>query len=252
MHGAAFAALGLHDWRYQHLPVPPTLFIETARALGPAGFLGAKVTIPHKHEALALADEATVAAHAIGAANMLTFAPDGAVRADNTDAPGLIDALGVSPAGMSALVLGAGGSARAAAWALINAGAREVSVLNRTASRAQALAADLGARAVDAPVAADILVNCTSVGLGYSSSPTDILKLIGVNLDDLSGYLHVVDLVYSDGPTPLVEHARASGVSVVDGLDVLAAQGALSFEQWTGQLAPRDVMRRAAAVDERP
>jgi shikimate dehydrogenase len=248
MHAAAFAATGLDGWRYQRLPVPPALFSETARALGRAGFLGANVTIPHKEAALALADEAGPAAQAIGAANMLTFADNGAVRADNTDAPGLIEALGVSPRGLSALVLGAGGSARAAVWALLDGGASEVSVLNRTTSRAQALASELGARAVTAPVTADILVNCTSVGLGYSSSPTDILKLIGVNLDDLGGYLHVVDLVYSDGPTALVEQARALCASVVDGLDVLVAQGALSFEQWTGHQAPRDVMRHAAAA----
>jgi shikimate dehydrogenase len=250
MHAAAFAAQGLDDWRYQRLPVPPALFTETARALGAAGFLGANVTIPHKESALALADEASESARSIGAANMLTFAEDGRVRADNTDAPGLIDALGISPAGKTALVLGAGGSARAAVWALIDAGASVVSVLNRTASRAQALAAELGARAVTEPVAADILVNCTSVGLGYSSSPTDILKLIGVTLDDLRGYLHVVDLVYRNGATPLVEHASALGASVVDGLDVLVAQGALSFEQWTGVRAPRDVMRRAAAIGD--
>jgi len=246
MHAAAFAALGLTGWRYQRLPVPPELFAETVRALGPAGFLGANVTIPHKEAALALADRASDRAQAIGAANMLTFAADGTVAADNTDAPGLIAALGSSPAGASALVLGAGGSARAAVWALLDAGASEVSVLNRTASRAQALAADLGARAVTEPVAADILVNCTSVGLGYSSNPKDILKLIGVTLDDLHGYLHVVDLVYNDGPTLLIEQARAHGASVVDGLDVLVAQGALSFEQWTGRTAPLPAMRRGA------
>ncbi len=246
MHAAAFTATGLVGWRYQRLPVPPELFAETARALGPAGFLGANVTIPHKEAALALADEASDAARAIGAANTLTFSPDGSVRADNTDAPGIIDALGRSPAGLSALVLGAGGSARAAVWALRSAGASEVCVLNRTTTRAEALAAELGARVVTAPVPADILVNCTSVGLGHSSSPVDILKVIGMNLDDLRGYLHVVDLVYSDGPTPLVELARDLGASVVDGLDVLVAQGALSFERWTGRPAPLDAMRRAA------
>ena len=162
--------------------------------------------------------------------------------------PGIIAALGRSPEGASALVLGAGGSARAAVWALRSAGAREVSVLNRTTARAQALAAELGARAVTEPVPADILVNCTSVGLDHSSSVVDILKVIGMTHDELRGYLHVVDLVYSDGPTRLVEFARALGASVVDGLDVLVAQGALSFERWTGQPAPLDAMRRGAAA----
>ena len=93
---------------------------------------------------------------------------------------------------------------------------------------------------------ADILVNCTSIGLGHSSSGVDILKVIGMTLDDLRGYLHVVDLVYSDGPTRLVQFARDLGASVVDGLDVLVAQGALSFEHWTGRPAPLDAMRRGA------
>lgn len=248
MHNAAFAALGMTGWRYQHLPVPPGLFAETVRALGPAGFLGANVTIPHKEAALAVADEASDAARAIGAANTLTFGDDGTVRAENTDAPGVIAALGGSPQGATALVLGAGGSARAAVWALRAAGATEVSVYNRTAARAEALAAELGARAVAGPVPADILVNCTSVGLGYASSAVDILKVFGITLDELRGYLHVVDLVYSDGPTRLVQLARELGASVADGLDVLVAQGALSFELWTGQRAPREAMRRAAAA----
>jgi len=85
------------------------------------------------------------------------------------------------------------------------------------------------------------------VGLGYSSAPRDILKLIGMSFDDLSGYPNVVDLVYTDGPTRLVELARAAGVRVVDGLDVLVAQGALSFELWTGLPAPLQAMRLGAS-----
>ena len=132
IHNAALAELGLDDWHYQRLPVPPALFEETVLALGAAGFAGANVTIPHKEAALALAGEASETARAIGAANTLTFAADGTVRAENTDAPGLIAALGVEVAGMRAQVLGAGGSARAAVWALRNAGAAEVLVWNRT------------------------------------------------------------------------------------------------------------------------
>jgi shikimate dehydrogenase len=95
MHAAAIAAAGLEGWTYQRLPVPPALFTETARALGAAGFRGANVTIPHKEAALALADDASPAARAIGAANTLTYDADGTVHADNTDAPGLLDALAV-------------------------------------------------------------------------------------------------------------------------------------------------------------
>src|SRR4249919_1481247 len=84
MHEAAYRALGLEGWHYQRLPVPPELFDETVRALPGAGFLGANVTIPHKEAALALAGEATDSARAIGAANTLTFRPDGSIHADNT------------------------------------------------------------------------------------------------------------------------------------------------------------------------
>ena len=109
MHAAAFAAMGLEEWRYQHLPVPPELFSETVRALPGAGFAGANVTIPHKEAALAVADAPTERALAIGAANSLTFT-GGGIEADNTDAPGFLAALPGSPQGRSALVLGAGGS----------------------------------------------------------------------------------------------------------------------------------------------
>ena len=94
MHNAALAqVLGLDDWRYQLLPLPPHLFTETVKALPAAGFRGVNVTIPHKEAALALADDATETARAIGAANTLTFEPDGAIHADNTDAPGFLHAL---------------------------------------------------------------------------------------------------------------------------------------------------------------
>ncbi len=153
IHNAALAALGMHDWRYQRLPVPPPLFAETTRALGSAGFLGANVTIPHKQAALALASRASSAAREIGAANTLTFAADGTIAAENTDAPGLIAALEHMtdmPAHPRALVLGAGGSARAVVWALREAGASEVSVWNRTPERAGELARELGVRATPA------------------------------------------------------------------------------------------------------
>jgi shikimate dehydrogenase len=245
MHAAAFAALGLDGWRYQRLPVPPSLFDETVRALGTAGFVGANVTIPHKQSALSVADSASAAARAIGAANTLSFTPDGAVTAENTDAPGLLDALPRPAAGISALVLGAGGSARAAVWALTRAGARDVAVWNRTSARAREVAGDLGARAVERPVAAELLVNCTSVGLIGSASDQAALKQISLNLDVLQEYRYVVDLAYRDAPTALVRAARKHGAEVVDGLEVLVRQGARSFELWTGLAAPIDAMRDA-------
>src|SRR4051794_19306809 len=138
MHNAAFAELGL-DWRYVKLPVPPELFERTVRALPGSGYRGANATIPHKLAALALADGASEAARTIGAANTLTFG-DGGIEADNTDAGGFLDALGESPEGRRALVLGAGGAARAVVWALLDAGASEVAIWNRTSERAEELA----------------------------------------------------------------------------------------------------------------
>jgi shikimate dehydrogenase len=243
IQNAALAALGMEGWRYQRLPVPPALFAATTRSLRASGFVGANVTIPYKQAALALAGEAGESARAIGAANTLSFAPDGTIVAENTDAPGLIAALGRSPRGMSVLVLGAGGSARAAVWAMREAGAREVSVWNRTPERAEALARDLGARALGAAEPSDLLVNCTSVGL---RGEREQLSRLGLTPDRLSDYGWVVDLVYGAGSTELIAAAEELGAHTVDGLEVLVAQGALSLERWTGHAAPLDVMRRAA------
>jgi shikimate dehydrogenase len=248
MHNAALRALGMDGWRYQALPVPEELFAETARALGATGFAGANVTIPHKRAALALADRTSEAARAIGAANTLTFSSDGTIAAENTDAPGLIAALGqlaALPAEPSVLVLGAGGSARAAVWALGEAGAREVSVWNRTSARAAELARELSARAVSEPEPAELLVNCTPVGLERSASEPEGLNQLGLTFDQVGEYPYVVDFVYRSDPTPLLTAARAHGAGTVDGLEILVEQGALSFELWTGREAPRDVMRRA-------
>jgi shikimate dehydrogenase len=244
IHNAALREVGLSGWRYQLLPVPAELLDETVRALPAAGFRGVNVTIPHKQAALGLADEATVRARAIGAANTLVFDPDGTIQAENTDAPALIDALPSAIAGVTALVLGAGGSARAAIWALRDAGAREVRVWNRTPQRARRLAEELGATAVEHAAPADLLVNCTSVGLDGCTATFESLP---VSAELLSRYGCVVDLVYSGGGTELVRAARARAVPAVDGLQLLVGQGALSFELFTGRPAPVAQMRAAAA-----
>jgi shikimate dehydrogenase len=247
MQNAALRALGLDDWRYQLLPVPPELLAQTTRALGGAGFVGANATIPHKQASLALADEAGEAARAIGAANTLTFARDGAIAAENTDAPGLleaIEAVGEPVAGRRALVLGAGGSARAAVWALRSAGAADVAIWNRTREGARALAREFEASALERPRAAEVLVNCTAVGL---QPARDALSLLGLSEALLGECGLVVDLVYREqGETELLAAARAAGARTVDGLEVLVAQGALSLQLWTGREAPREAMRQAA------
>jgi shikimate dehydrogenase len=246
MHNAALAAAGLTHWRYQLLPAVPELFAELVTALSAAGFRGANVTIPHKGAALALATAPTDRARAIGAANTLTFEPGGEIVADNTDAPALVAALPLSIAGRSALVLGAGGSARAAVWALLDAGAGEVRVWNRSGDRARQLGGELGAvplAPAPAPpeLRADVLVNCTPVGLDGS----DPFHRLPIGADDLAQYGCVVDFVYTGAGTALVAAAQARGVPAVDGLELLVRQGALSFERFTGRPAPVKTMRAA-------
>jgi shikimate dehydrogenase len=241
MHRAALAAAGLQDWSYQRLPVPPELFAETARALGAAGFRGANVTIPHKEVALAIADDASDSARAIGAANTLSYGEDGAIHADNTDAPGLLDAL-EGRLRETAVVLGAGGSARAVVWALRTSGTH-VQVWNRTAERAAGLGVEVLPAGGPLP-AADLLVNCTSVGLG---DPSRTFKQLPISPDAMGTYPTVVDLVYRPGGTALELAARERGVTVVGGLEVLVHQGARSFAAWTGREADLSVMRSAVA-----
>jgi shikimate dehydrogenase len=236
MMNAAFAELGL-DWRYLHLPVPPELFAETVRALPSSGYRGANVTIPHKLAAHELADELSEAAGAIGAVNTLSFEANGRIAGDNTDAGGLIDALGAERPN-SALVLGAGGAARAAVWALREAGA-EVTVWNRTPERAQRLADEFGVAHAERPGSAELLVNATSIGLAKGDS-IDTLPLVEAAT--------VVDLVYGSEPTALVRWARGRSARVIDGLEILVRQGARSFERWTGRAAPVETMRRAVST----
>ncbi|MGZ4245920.1 MAG: shikimate dehydrogenase family protein, partial [Solirubrobacteraceae bacterium] len=143
------------------------------------------------------------------------------------------------------MVLGAGGSARAAVWALLDAGAAEVRLWNRTARRARELAAELGATAVQRPAAADVLVNCTAVGLD-GSDPFDRLPL---GRADLADYGCVVDLVYTAAGTRLIDAAREHGIPAVDGLALLIGQGALSFEIFTGVPASLEAMRAAVTPE---
>jgi shikimate dehydrogenase len=234
MMNAAFAELEL-DWRYLKLPVPPERFDQAVRALPGSGYRGANVTIPHKLAAHQLADQLSDAARAIGAVNTLAFHDDGSMAGDNTDAGGLLDALG-EPVPATALVLGAGGAARAAVWALRQAGA-EVTVWNRTTERAAELAAALGASHSERPGEAELIVNATSVGLSPGDS-LDGLPLVDARI--------VVDLVYGHAPTPFERWGEERGARVVGGLEVLVRQGARSFAIWTGLEPPVDAMRRAA------
>jgi shikimate dehydrogenase len=243
MHTAAFAALGIEgEWSYEAIEVAPDQFEARVRAMPGEGFVGANVTVPHKGAALLVSDRRSGVAREIGAANTLVFGED-EIRADNTDAEGLMKSLPESPAGRRALVLGAGGAARAVVWALIRAGCR-VSVWNRTAERAAQLCAELGGEVVREPASGDygVIVNSTSVGL-RGEDPFAELPLSR----DWFGYSQtVVDLVYGMGDSKLLDVAGEAGANVVDGLEVLVQQGAASFRIWTGIDPPLDVMREAA------
>lgn len=254
MHSAALAALGMGgEWSYEAIDVAPERFEARVLALPGEGFAGANVTVPHKTAAYALADVASEGAARIGAANTLVF--DGVqIQAHNTDAGGLVASLPAPVGGTKALVLGAGGAARAAIWALRTEGA-VVDIWNRTATRAQALHLELGGsgQAVDVEVGAEgtvaldqgvygLIVNTTSVGL-RGEDPFAELPLIP---DGFVAGAVVADMVYGEGPSTLLRAAEAAGAQTVDGIEILVQQGALSFEIWTGRKPPLDVMRAAA------
>lgn len=247
MMNAAFAHAGL-DARYESREIAPERWPAEMAVLHREGFAGANVTLPHKEGALSGAAEATEVARAIGAANVLVRRPQGWL-ADNTDGPGFLDWLrgeGEAAAfAREALVVGAGGSARAVVWALLAAGCPRVRVANRSRLRADALARAAPGRirpeepGLPAP-AGGIVVQCTSLGL-HAGDP------LPMEPDLLAGAGRVVDLVYPE--TPLVHAARAQGIPAADGLGLLVAQGALSFERWTSRRIDARVLRDAAEAE---
>jgi shikimate dehydrogenase len=257
MQTAALEALGLGgEWSYEAIDIDPAEFGERARALPDEGFVGVNVTIPLKEAALGVADQASAAAQEIGAANTLSFS-GGRIQAENTDATGLLAALPGPVQGKTALVLGAGGSARAAVWALAGEGA-SVSVWNRTGSRADDLVRELAAAGKGtpaegrlAPVSGDqarttiyeLIVNCTAIGMG-DEDPFEHLPLDPGRFD---AKVIVVDLVYAGSESRLVAEARKRSAQAVDGLEILVRQGADSLRIWTGMEPPLDVMRQAAS-----
>lgn len=243
MQTAALAALGLEDWSYRAIDAAPDAFEMTVRELAEVGYAGVNVTVPHKEAALALATEASEASQQIGAANTLVF--DGKrIEAHNTDADGLLAALPDPPRGRRALVLGAGGAARAVIWALLWEGAKKVEVWNRTPERAEAICAELGGTAVRAPRQGDydLIVNTSAAGL-RGEEPFDHLPLHRELFND---HQTVVDMVYGERHSRLLKAAEGARAAVVDGLEILVQQGARSLEIWTGRRPDLDVMRAAA------
>ena len=237
MHNAAFAALGL-DAVYVAFDVPPARLrsaVEGARALA--------VSLPHKEAVLALCDEVDETARRIGAANTLTALPEGRLRGDNTDWIGLVRALerATSLAGRRAVVLGAGGTARAAVFGLKQRGAR-VWVLNRTRARAEALAQELDAEAGSGledleGIDYELLVHTTRVGLREDRSPVPIRALRPESV--------VFDAVYDPPRTRLLCDAAERGARTVAGKWMLVEQAAEQIRLWSGREAPREVMAEA-------
>jgi shikimate dehydrogenase len=242
MQNAALGALELWDWDYSAIDVAPEEFEARTREMAAGDFAGANVTVPHKAAALELADEASEASQQIGAANTLVFA-GGKIEAHNTDADGLLASLPDPPRGRRALVLGAGGAARAALWALLWEGA-EVEVWNRTAEKAAALCAELGGAAVTDPRqdGYELLVNTSAAGL-KGEDPFEHLPL---EPDLFAAGQTVVDMVYGGRRSPLLVAAEGAGAATVDGIEILVQQGARSLEIWTGREPDLEVMRAAA------
>lgn len=239
LHGHWLDSLGI-DGAYMPLAVAPEDFNEVLAALPKMGFRGVNVTVPHKEAALAAVDDVDALAERIGAVNTIIVGDDGRMTGTNTDGFGFLENLKEgapdwNPAGGPAVVLGAGGAARAVVVALIDAGAPEVRILNRTRKRAEKIALDLdGPTTVlewderDAALAnAGLLVNTTTLGMA-GKSPLEI-SLNGLPTDAL-----VNDIVYAPLETDLLARARARGNPVVDGLGMLLHQARPGFEAWFG------------------
>jgi shikimate dehydrogenase len=248
IHSAGFKALGL-DWTYLAWPVPPEDLGAALAGLRVLGCAGANITMPHKESALRHLDELSPEAQAVGAVNTIEFRPRWLVG-HNTDVTGFSQFLssdaGVGAPGKRALVLGAGGAARAVVKALDDLGAARIEIAARRAEVAGALTAlategrGAALRWSDAPGAAteaDIVVNATPLGAGGEA----VLEEVEWRPGQV-----VVDLVYDPPSTPLVDAARARGADAWGGVGMLVHQAAGSLRLWTGMEPPLEVMSAAA------
>ena len=229
--------------------------LETVvRAMPKMGFVGANVTLPHKIAVMQFADQITDRATLVGAANTLTFKDDGKIIADNTDGYGFManlkqNAPDWDPTSGPAVLLGAGGAARAIIVALADAGVTEILLTNRTRTKADALRVEFGTRirVVDWVQAGNILegaatvINSTSLGMTGNAA-------LRIPLDGLTKGTLVTDIVYSPLRTRLLEEAEAAGCTVVDGLGMLLHQGVPGFERWFGVRPEVDDETRQAVL----
>ena len=253
LHGHWLKRYGIAG-HYVPLDIAQADLREVLTALPKAGFVGCNVTIPHKETVLALADIVTDRAALIGATNTLIFLPDGRLHADNTDGLGFLASLrqgapdwdaGDGPAA----VFGAGGAARAIVAALLEAGAPEIRLANRTRARAETLRQEFGAKvhvcdwtqAAEMMSGAATVVNCTAPGM--KGRPDLVLPI-----EALDPAAVVTDLVYTPLRTAFLDAAAARGCTTVDGLGMLLHQAVPGFERWFGQRPEVDDAARAAAL----
>jgi shikimate dehydrogenase len=256
MHNAAYRKMGL-DYIYLALPVKSADLKAAVEGLRALNFRGFNVTMPHKVAIIPLLDGLDPLAEKIGAVNTVVN-ECGELRGYNTDGPGFLQALlehGVEPQGKNIVVLGAGGASRAISYVLAQRGAR-LTILNRKLEMdwaediaaflredlgAEAAAVELDGERLQAALAgADVLINATSVGM----DPASDKSLVPAEL--LRAGLMVCDVIYSPLQTRLIREARAAGCRTVGGVDMLAWQGVLCFEKWTGQPVPPEMMRQEA------
>lgn len=251
---AAFDSLSIEAC-YSARPTPPEGLAAEVEKLRADDHLGANVTIPHKERIRACLDRLDPWAESVGAVNTIVK-EDGRLVGHNTDGYGFLKSLeergGFSPEGKSVLLLGAGGAARAAVFALAERGAGRVLIANRTVGRGGALAADVRSHSLDAasiPMhesgkaagCVDLIVNATSMGM----EPGPNAGLSPLESRDINPRALVYDMVYTPQQTPLMEAARQAGADVVGGLWMLIYQGAAAFEMWTSRTAPVDLMYEA-------
>lgn len=251
MHNAALAALGIAA-RYRAVHTTAAELADRLTALRQPHFLGANVTLPHKQAVIPLLDEIEPAAARIGAVNTIVRQPDGRLLGVNTDAPGLLAdlaAAGWTPVDQEVVILGASGAARAAAFALADAGVNGITIVNRSLMRAIDLAAAanqpalrIRALSLNDPAVTDVVARCTllinATALGWHDDETPIPD------PPVGPHCLVYDMVYRE--TALLRAAAARGARVRDGRGMLVEQGALAFERWTGRPAPREIMWQAA------
>lgn len=247
LHNAGFVATGV-DWVYTAFEVAPGLAGAALDAMRVLGIAGLSVTMPHKEAVAELVDDLDPSAAALRSVNTVVPSFDGRLKGYSTDGAGFIASLaehGVDVAGRSVCVLGAGGAARAIVDAVMRAGASAITVVNRSAARADAAAAVGGsiARVGDAEAAAecDIVVNATSVGMGNGDLPIDPALLRDSHV--------VADIVYHPRQTALLTAASQRGARAVDGLGMLVHQAVLQQQLWTG-VAPDPAVLRLAAERE--